>query len=306
MLLPQRQPPRSRILGLTLDLIRRVSREVFVPLTVGGGVRDRGRTRETLLRAGADKVALNTAALQTAPRFLTGAGGVSSATSAWCCRSIRARRDDRWIVTTHSATAGVRSSSASPGPARACEPRGGRDPAQRHRRRRRPRAASRSTSRGRRRRGAGSRRSPRAVRARPEHFVEVFRRTDVSAALAASIFHDGSWTPREAQGPSAGVTTSRYDHDRPQHRPAGRQGRAAAPGRELLLVDERDPVELAAELRPLRPGRRRRPRRRTRQGRTTATSCAPAARSPPAASAAAIRSAGRRARPDPPRRPRRW
>ena len=30
----------------------------------------------------------------------------------------------------------------------------------------------------------------------PEHFAEVFRETDVAAALAASIFHDGSWTPR--------------------------------------------------------------------------------------------------------------
>ena len=29
----------------------------------------------------------------------------------------------------------------------------------------------------------------------PEHFVTVFRETEASAALAASIFHDGSFTP---------------------------------------------------------------------------------------------------------------
>ena len=35
--------------------------QVFIPLTVGGGVRRRGRRQ--LLRAGADKVAVNTAAI---------------------------------------------------------------------------------------------------------------------------------------------------------------------------------------------------------------------------------------------------
>jgi cyclase len=45
-----------------LDVVRRTARNVFVPLSVGGGVRSVADMRATL-RAGADKVAINTAAL---------------------------------------------------------------------------------------------------------------------------------------------------------------------------------------------------------------------------------------------------
>ena len=45
-----------------LDVVRRTAEEVFIPLTVGGGVREVGDI-DRLLRAGADKVSLNTAAL---------------------------------------------------------------------------------------------------------------------------------------------------------------------------------------------------------------------------------------------------
>lgn len=45
-----------------LDVVRRTARNVFVPLSVGGGVRSVDDMRATL-RAGADKVVINTAAL---------------------------------------------------------------------------------------------------------------------------------------------------------------------------------------------------------------------------------------------------
>ena len=45
-----------------LDVVRRTAEEVFIPLTVGGGVREVDDI-DRLLRAGADKVSLNTAAL---------------------------------------------------------------------------------------------------------------------------------------------------------------------------------------------------------------------------------------------------
>lgn len=45
------------------DIVARTARDVFVPLTVGGGLRSVEDVR-TMLRAGADKVAINTAALQ--------------------------------------------------------------------------------------------------------------------------------------------------------------------------------------------------------------------------------------------------
>lgn len=48
--------------GTMLDVVRRTAEEVFIPLTVGGGVRSVADVRE-LLRAGADKVSVNTAAI---------------------------------------------------------------------------------------------------------------------------------------------------------------------------------------------------------------------------------------------------
>lgn len=47
----------------TLDVVTRTASEVFVPLTVGGGVRTTDDV-DRLLRAGADKVGVNTAAIQ--------------------------------------------------------------------------------------------------------------------------------------------------------------------------------------------------------------------------------------------------
>ena len=47
---------------ILIDVVRRVSEQVFIPLTVGGGVRSSADVRR-LLQAGADKVAMNTAAI---------------------------------------------------------------------------------------------------------------------------------------------------------------------------------------------------------------------------------------------------
>ncbi|MGH8869787.1 MAG: imidazole glycerol phosphate synthase subunit HisF [Actinomycetes bacterium] len=46
----------------TYDVVRRTAEQVFIPLTVGGGVREVADV-DRLLRAGADKVSVNTAAL---------------------------------------------------------------------------------------------------------------------------------------------------------------------------------------------------------------------------------------------------
>jgi imidazole glycerol-phosphate synthase subunit HisF len=48
--------------GLILHIIEEVAAQVFIPLTVGGGVREVGDVRR-LLNAGADKVSINTAAV---------------------------------------------------------------------------------------------------------------------------------------------------------------------------------------------------------------------------------------------------
>jgi cyclase len=48
--------------GTLLDIVERTARRAFIPLTVGGGVRHVNEMRD-VLRAGADKVSLNTAAV---------------------------------------------------------------------------------------------------------------------------------------------------------------------------------------------------------------------------------------------------
>jgi cyclase len=49
--------------NIVLDMVRRVADTVFIPFTVGGGLRNVEDIRE-ILRAGADKVSLNTAAIK--------------------------------------------------------------------------------------------------------------------------------------------------------------------------------------------------------------------------------------------------
>jgi cyclase len=54
--------------GIILDVVTRAAQEVFMPLTVGGGIRSLDDVRD-LLNAGADKVSLNTRAV-THPDFV--------------------------------------------------------------------------------------------------------------------------------------------------------------------------------------------------------------------------------------------
>jgi cyclase len=52
----------SNQLPTTLEVVQKTAEQVFIPLTVGGGVRSASDV-DTLLRAGADKVSINTAAI---------------------------------------------------------------------------------------------------------------------------------------------------------------------------------------------------------------------------------------------------
>jgi imidazole glycerol-phosphate synthase subunit HisF len=52
-----------------IEIVKRAARDVFIPMTVGGGVRSVDDVK-TLLRAGADKVAINTAAIRR-PELIT-------------------------------------------------------------------------------------------------------------------------------------------------------------------------------------------------------------------------------------------
>lgn len=54
---------------IVIDLVDRVAREIFIPLTVGGGIKSLEEMREVLL-AGAEKVSINTAAVKN-PRLIS-------------------------------------------------------------------------------------------------------------------------------------------------------------------------------------------------------------------------------------------
>jgi cyclase len=74
-----------------LPIIERTAREIFAPLTVGGGLRSVEDIRQTL-RAGADKVALNTAAIER-PALIGEAASVFG--SSTIVASIAAIRDSQ-------------------------------------------------------------------------------------------------------------------------------------------------------------------------------------------------------------------
>ena len=82
-----------------IDVVRRTASEVFVPLTVGGGVRVLEDVRNLLL-AGADKVAINTAAVNN-PGFVKDAAKKFG--SQCIVVAIDARSDGKggWEVYTH-------------------------------------------------------------------------------------------------------------------------------------------------------------------------------------------------------------
>ena len=82
-----------------LDVIERTASQVFIPLTVGGGVRSVEDIR-LLLRAGADKVSINTAAIAD-PALVT--AGAAHFGRQCIVVAIDARRNDAggWTVYTH-------------------------------------------------------------------------------------------------------------------------------------------------------------------------------------------------------------
>jgi len=81
-----------------LEVVRRTARGITMPLTVGGGIRSVEDVR-TLLRFGADKVSLNTAAVQQ-PAVIRAAAERFG--SQCIVVAIDARREgDRWAVFTH-------------------------------------------------------------------------------------------------------------------------------------------------------------------------------------------------------------
>ena len=82
-----------------IDVVGRTASEVFVPLTVGGGLRTVEDVRELLL-AGADKITINTAAI-TDPDFVRRASDRFGSQCIVVAIDARRRAGDGWEVFTH-------------------------------------------------------------------------------------------------------------------------------------------------------------------------------------------------------------
>jgi len=83
-----------------LDVVRGVAETVFIPFTVGGGVRTVDDMR-LLLQAGADKVALNTAAVETPEVIGAGAERFGAQAIVVAIDARRRANGDGWEVVTH-------------------------------------------------------------------------------------------------------------------------------------------------------------------------------------------------------------
>ncbi|TAN72676.1 MAG: imidazole glycerol phosphate synthase subunit HisF [Gallionella sp.] len=85
--------------GIIFRIIEQVASQVFIPLTVGGGVREVGDVRN-LLNAGADKVSINTSAVLN-PQLVADAAGRFGSQCIVVAIDAKQVAPDRWEVFTH-------------------------------------------------------------------------------------------------------------------------------------------------------------------------------------------------------------
>ncbi|HUT56080.1 MAG TPA: HisA/HisF-related TIM barrel protein, partial [bacterium] len=87
---------------IILEVVRKTAEQVFMPLTVGGGLRVQGDIRN-LLNSGADKVSINTAAVHQ-PEFVARAAerfGSQCIVVAIDAKRVPGSDPLRWLVYTH-------------------------------------------------------------------------------------------------------------------------------------------------------------------------------------------------------------
>ncbi len=172
------------------DVVARTARKVFIPLTVGGGIRSIADGRRILM-AGADKVSVNTAAVRR-PKLISELSQEFGAQAVVLAIDARRRGDGGWNVFTHGGRTDEGMDAIDW--ARQGEELGAgeilltsmdTDGVQTGFDCELTKAVSRATkvpviASG----GAG----------KPEHFLRVFLEGEADAALAASIFHYGTYT----------------------------------------------------------------------------------------------------------------
>ncbi len=181
-----------------IDVVRRTAEQVSMPLTVGGGIRTIEDIRN-LLRAGADKVSINSAAVRD-PDFVTAAAGRFGGQ----CIVVdidpkRVMKDGREVWEVHINGGRMPTGLEAVAWAREVQRlRGRRDRADQHGRRRHPeRLRHRDDPGGGR---GGERAGGRLRRGRsPSTSYQVLTAGGADAALAASIFHFGTYTIAETK-----------------------------------------------------------------------------------------------------------
>lgn len=90
----------------TLDVVRKSADQVFIPLTVGGGIRSVSDVNQ-LLRAGADKVSINTAAIARPDLIAEIADSFGSQVLVLSVDARRAQTESGFEVTTHGGREGT-------------------------------------------------------------------------------------------------------------------------------------------------------------------------------------------------------
>ncbi|MDC3416266.1 imidazole glycerol phosphate synthase subunit HisF [Aquibacillus salsiterrae] len=177
-----------------VDIVRETAENVFVPFTVGGGVRTIDDVTR-LLKAGADKVGMNSAAVAN-PTLITES---SARFGAQCIVvAIDAKKfADGWHVMTHGGSKDTGIDAIRW--AKEAEQKGAGE------------ILLTSVDTDGVKDGFDLELTQAVVDAvripviasggcgSPEHFPEVFKATDVSAALAASIFHENTFTIEEVK-----------------------------------------------------------------------------------------------------------
>ncbi|MGP4041195.1 imidazole glycerol phosphate synthase subunit HisF [Gracilibacillus sp. D59] len=177
-----------------VDIVKRTAEQVFVPFTVGGGVRTIEDVNR-LLKAGADKVGMNSAAVNN-PQLITES---SDRFGAQCTVvAIDAKRvGDKWHVMTHGGSKDTGMDAIEW--AKEAEKRGAGE------------ILLTSVDTDGVKDGFDIPLTDIVVSAvripviasggvgKPEHFPEVFNKTDVSAGLAASIFHENTFTVKQVK-----------------------------------------------------------------------------------------------------------
>ena len=95
--------------GIMLEVVSRTAEQLFIPLTVGGGLRS-VEDMSAMLKAGADKVSINTAAVENPDLIRQGAEAFGSQciVLGMDAKAVPGSEMSRWQVYTHTGSGGGR------------------------------------------------------------------------------------------------------------------------------------------------------------------------------------------------------